>query len=219
MPSEPPAERRSAAWLVLLAASAAADVVLSSVLGTACGSGELCGPGDGAVQHAQLGRYLTEVWRQQTYQPGESSVDFWALSIARAAATLALAIAALRSVAAARRPVTPDLLAPLHANSAGSSSADANPALPPATSSPTVSAGARTLSARHGRVVAACLLGTSLLFLSAKAFARLLQSGVEGPGSGTLPLQGTTPQEVRHRTKHRSVLFLLETGVLIERTI
>lgn len=202
--SDQTARRPFSLQLALLTLVVVADVALTSALGTACGSGALCGPGDGRAQPARLARYLREVWPQQAYLPGESSADLWALSLVRAVASLLLAASMVSSVRATRRAAAPELLLPLQAAEAqNSSAAPANasdgasgisgeaPATPPLT----------TTRARWRQLLPSpltwslVLLSVTGTFLSAKAFSRLLQSGVGGPGSGALPLEGTTPQE------------------------
>jgi hypothetical protein len=192
--------------LALLILIVVADVALTSALGTACGSGLLCGPGDGRTQPARLARYLRDVWPHQPYLPGESSADLWALSLVRTVASLLLAASVFSSaLQARRRAAAPDLLLPLQAAEAQNSSAATSTAVdgtggpsghPPATALPTanVSAGwRRWLPSPHSWSLV--LLSVSGIVLAGKAFSRLLQSGVGGPGTGALPLEGTTPQE------------------------
>lgn len=202
--SDQTARRPFSLQLALLTLVVVADVALTSALGTACGSGALCGPGDGRAQPARLARYLREVWPQQAYLPGESSADLWALSLVRAVASLLLAASMVSSVRATRRAAAPDLLLPLQAAEAQNSSAAPANASDGASGISGEAPATPPLAATRARwrqqlpsplTWSLVLLSVTGTFLSAKAFSRLLQSGVGGPGSGALPLEGTTPQE------------------------
>ena len=167
--------------LSLLLLSVALDVGLSSLFGSACGSGESCAPGAEPSRLGHLDRFLSTVWREQEWRAGESTLDLWLLSLARSLLSLGLAAWVVRS---RRQRRELPLLLPLQAGVVCEEGREDD----------------RVEERKIAEEKVVRKLGLGLLWLSVgwsaiKAFARLLQSGVEGPGSGVLPLEGTTPQE------------------------
>ena len=188
LPPSPPAlspSRPLLPWrLALLLTLLALDLLLVTSCATACGAGSHCAPGDGETRLAQVSEFVSHVWFVIPYRFGETSLDFCLLSLWRV--KIFLCIVLLRARPKKKTASSPSL-APLEANGADSSSIS---------TSTTTTAPPRTITARTAGRAGLVVAAVSLLYSFAKPLARMLQSGVQGPGSGSLPADGTTPGEV-----------------------